>query len=687
VGRDSFDFRLLGDLAVIVDGEPRPLTAARQRGVLAMLLLSANRTVAARALIDGIWGDALPQHPDTALQIVISRLRASLGAASGRLLSTPGGYRIEVEADELDLSLAQAALARGDELRRDHDPERAVAVADAALARWTAEPLHDLVVFPFTGAARPRLRELRIALVELRNDVMLDCARHVEMLETIADWLREEPWRERLRAQQMLALYRCGRQVDALRAYDEYRERLVDELGVEPSHELRELHRDVLSHEPSLAPDVSVVGSSVPLWTSLVLPFVGRRAEVECIFAQLRVAATGRRSMVLVDGEVGIGKTRLVIEVARRVQRDVLVVPVTSNDALRPPLVGLARALVDATVAVPTDQVRVYLGDDPQAIAAVAPALAERLPELAFDGAVDDERLSRALESCAGALSARAPLMLVIDDLHRAGVATLWLLGRLIAADTTDRILVVGTSRSPASSSLRSAALEDLASRLERRHELMRIPLRGLDRESIERLLVWLDEPDAESASELLAEVTGGHPFFLSQVLSTDDWRHALVDPPHSVREFVRRRVHALGNAVEGLLVDASGLMIAFDVPLLAEISGVPRATTANLIDEAVAAGVLRAVDKGTFTFVHEVIRRALQDQLDDGGRARLHERIARTLDGRGIPPALMAWHWGNVPGAEAERQVARYAAATEPEIDVREPRAPESSVGDTLTT
>ena len=134
VGQSSHAFHVLGDVAVTIDGERRPLTAAKQRAALAILLLSANRTVSSTALLEGIWGTALPQHPETALQIVVSRLRVSLGVAADRLVSVPSGYRIDVAPDELDLARAQAAFAEGQRLRRENDPDHAADVLEGALA-------------------------------------------------------------------------------------------------------------------------------------------------------------------------------------------------------------------------------------------------------------------------------------------------------------------------------------------------------------------------------------------------------------------------------------------------------------------------------------------------------------------------------------------------------------------------
>jgi DNA-binding SARP family transcriptional activator len=628
-----------------------------------MLLLSANRTVSSASLVEGIWGAAVPQHPDTALQILVSRLRSCLGPAADRLVSGPSGYRIEVAADELDVSLAQLAFADGQLLQRANDPNRAAEVLDGALLRWTSEPLDDLAAFPFSEVARNRLRELRLSIYELRNDALLEAGRHVELLETIDEWISVEPWRERLRAQQVLALYRSGRQVDALRAYDAYRDRLVDELGVDPSRELCELHRDVLSHAPGLATGVGSIGSRIPLWTSLLLPFVGRDEEEESIFGRIHEVFAGSRTMVLVEGEPGIGKTRLILEVARRVQGDATVLSATANDSMRSAVVGIAHELVAALLRLPDDELRCCLGQWPRDLAAAVPALAGRFPDLVSadgDAAGRGPRLVNSVASCLTALSRRAPIVLLLDDLHQSGAPLLTLLGRLMVVDDQQRILVLATYQSQSANG--PLQLGDLAEQLERGGRLERMRLGGLDVAAVEQLLRRLGTREPTAKAQLLHEVTNGHPFFLGEILRHDDWQRALVDPPPSVREFVRRRVHALGDAEEGLLIDAAGLDVAFDVRLLAEITGLPPETTAALIDRAVTAGVLRTAGKGTFTFVHELCRRALIDPLDEERRVQLHQRIARSLEGRDVPAAVLAMHWRAVPGREAAERTFRSA-------------------------
>jgi predicted ATPase len=317
-------------------------------------------------------------------------------------------------------------------------------------------------------------------------------------------------------------------------------------------------------------------------------------------------------------------------------------------------------------VRLPDDELLRCLGRRPADLAAVVPALRERLaglvPPPTDDDAGPGRRLVSSVAHAMNALTRRAPVVLLLDDMHRSGAALLRLLGHLMVVDEQQRILVLATARS--SSPDRSSSLADLAEQLERRGYLDRMHLEGLAPASVERLLYRLGTHEPAADAQLLHEVTDGHPFFLGEILQTDDWQRALIDPPASVREFVWRRVHALGDAEEDVLVDAAGLGIAFDAQLLAEITTVPPATMTALLDRAFAAGILRTVDKGTYTFVHELGRRALLDRLDEHHRARLHRRIATALEHRDVPPGLVAAHWRLVPGHEAAGRTLRYARA-----------------------
>jgi len=245
-------FRVLGAVRVEVDAQAVKIAAPRQRALLALLLLSANRTVNSSNLIDSIWGEVPPQHPDTALHIVVCRLRRALGPVAKRLVRDSVGYRIEVGPDELDVTRAEVHAVAARRSYEAGDGRRAATEFDAALACWTGESLADVTNFPFYDGAARRLRELQLGIVESRNAAYLRCGRHLEVLPGIDSWIEANPWRERLRAHHMVALYRSGRQIEALAVYDDLRRLLLTDFGVDPCEDIQKLQIRILSRDPTL---------------------------------------------------------------------------------------------------------------------------------------------------------------------------------------------------------------------------------------------------------------------------------------------------------------------------------------------------------------------------------------------------------------------------------------------------
>ena len=230
------EFRLLGPLDVRGDdGVPVALGGPRPRALLGQLLLHPNEAVSTDRLIDAIWGDEPPASAQNALQVHIHALRSALG--SDRIVTRAPGYLLRVEDGELDVS-------RFEQLVRDGKPVE-------ALALWRGPALADLAFEPFAQAEASRLEERRLAALESRIDADLERGRHAEVAAELEALVAEHPHRERFRAQQMLALYRAGRQADALAAYRDARSSL-DELGLEPSAELRALEQRILRQDPEL---------------------------------------------------------------------------------------------------------------------------------------------------------------------------------------------------------------------------------------------------------------------------------------------------------------------------------------------------------------------------------------------------------------------------------------------------
>jgi DNA-binding SARP family transcriptional activator/ABC-type branched-subunit amino acid transport system substrate-binding protein len=252
----ALEFRILGPVEARLDGQAVNLGGARQRGVLALLLLNADAAVSSDRLIDELWGEDPPRDAGAALQAHISRLRKLVepdhGGEPRVIVTTSAGYMIRVGPGELDLRRFEQLV---DEGRRRLDAGDAAAAGEAlreALSLWRGRPLANLEMEAFAQQPIRDLDELWLDALEARIDADLQCGRHAELTRELAAVARRHPLRERLRAQLMLALYRSGRQAEALESYAELRRTLVDERGLEPGRELHELQEAILRQDPAL---------------------------------------------------------------------------------------------------------------------------------------------------------------------------------------------------------------------------------------------------------------------------------------------------------------------------------------------------------------------------------------------------------------------------------------------------
>jgi DNA-binding SARP family transcriptional activator len=248
------EFRILGPLEVVQDGRQLELGGARQRALLGVLLTRANEVVSTGRLIDELWGERAPQAPENALQYHVSRLRKLL--APSRAIVTMGqGYLIRVGRDERDLFRFERLVEEG----RQSPPQDAARLLREALALWRGSALADVAHESFAQAEIVRLEELRLAALERRIEADLALGRGAELVAELETLVHEHPLREGLRAQLMLALYRSGRQAEALDVYRQTRRLLVDELGIEPSPALHELEKAILHQDPELRPLIDAV--------------------------------------------------------------------------------------------------------------------------------------------------------------------------------------------------------------------------------------------------------------------------------------------------------------------------------------------------------------------------------------------------------------------------------------------
>ena len=393
------EFAILGPLEVRDGDRVVALGGPKPRALLALLLVNANETVSADRLAIGIWGEEAAADATRTLQVHVSRLRKALGGGEA-LVTSVGGYRLRVEPGALDAERFELLVADGGERLEAGDPERAAAVLRDALALWRGPALADVAAAPFAAAAIARLEEQRLAALEARLEADLARGRHAELVGELQQLTATHPARERLHAQLMLALYRSGRQAEALEAYRRAHRYLADELGLEPGAELRSLQAEILAQAPSLDAPVSGKITSLPTREG---PLLGRDDDVAAVIDLLKRDGA---QLVTLTGVGGVGKTSLAIEIAHRMS------------------VGLAGGAAFVALAPLTD-------------AAEVPGAALR----ALGGTVEPgEPATEAL--CR--LLAAGPRLVVLDNFeHLTGAATL--LTELIDAAPGVKLLV--TSR------------------------------------------------------------------------------------------------------------------------------------------------------------------------------------------------------------------------------------------------
>src|SRR5436190_6318329 len=257
------EYRILGPLEVAHQGEPVPLGRMKERLVLAVLLLHANEFVSRERLIDELWGPAPPPTAKKAVNVYISQLRKALGRNGHDPVTTAdGGYRLGVDDDELDVSRLRQLLATARERESAGELEAAAELLREGLGLWRGPTLSGLLLESHGREEISQLDELRLTALMDRIDCDLALGRHEEVLGELHVLVGEHPLRERLRAQQMLALYRADRQADALDAYQQARHDLIDELGIEPSESLQRLQQAILRHDPALEAPAGIAAAN-----------------------------------------------------------------------------------------------------------------------------------------------------------------------------------------------------------------------------------------------------------------------------------------------------------------------------------------------------------------------------------------------------------------------------------------
>jgi DNA-binding SARP family transcriptional activator len=633
------DFRILGPLEVISDRKVVDLGGPKQRTLLALLLLEANRVVSSDRLIEALWEETPPETAGKALQVYVSKLRKLLGKE--RVETKAPGYLLHVDADEFDLPRFQRLQQEGK--------------LQEALSLWRGPPLGEFAYERFAQAEIERLDELRLACLEERIERDLAVGRHAELVGELERLVNEHPLRERLRSALMLALYRSGRQAEALEAYQAARRKLVEELGIEPGRELRELEKAILKQDPSLD-FVSTSESADEAAEAASGAFVGREAELQELLAGLEDALAGRGRLFLLAGQPGIGKSRLAEELIRhaRARGARVLVGRCWEAGGAPAYWPWMQALRAYVRKVEPEALRAELGAGAVELVQIVPELREILTALPEPSGLESEgarfRLFDATTEFLRNASERRPLVVFLDDLHAADAASLLLLQFFARALASTRTLLVGAYRDvdPIPGQSLTAMLGEVA----REPVTRRLSLGGLgEREVAEYLELTASKIASPELGAALHDGTEGNPLFVGEIVrllsvegvpfeSASAVRLAI---PQSVRDVIARRLTHLSDECNRVLLLASVLGREFDLDALARLSGVSVEELLDTLDEAMAARVVADLPgaPGRLRFAHVLIRDTLYEGLTTARRVRLHRKAVEALE------AL----YGNEPG------------------------------------
>jgi DNA-binding SARP family transcriptional activator len=642
--------------------------SAKPRALVARLVIDLNRVVSADRLLEDIWPESPPGGADIALRSTVSRLRKRLrDAGIGRdLIKTrPAGYALDAEDDEIDAVEFERLVTDGQAALIDGQINRSALLLSEAVALWRGDAFGEFSAEPFARGESRRLEELRVAAVQARVEADLMLGRHSQLIGELEALTAAHPFRERLWGQRMLALYRAGRQADALRVYRDVRQSLIDELGLEPGPDLVRLEQDILAQRPQLdwvAPGLPPrpvrEDQQRPSGAgSLSVPFVGRDGGLERTNEWWRRVAGGPSELLLVAGESGIGKTRLVEKLAESVEADGAVVlwgrcdeePIGPYQPFAELIGTHLRGLPDAVVgALPTWRLT--------ELARLVPELGEHAPPRAPAEAADPQtERFRFFEAVTSTLieAARTQLvLLIVDDLHWADRATLLLLRHLLRAGASIGPSVVGIytdtvvgPRGP----LREL-LADLRRERRRAHE--RLTLGGLDEASVGALLT-ASGPASAGLARALHDLTDGNPLLIGELLrevdrtasatgsAADASMGSALFPemavPEAVKELVARRVSRLPEGVNRFLQIAAVAGTEFDAEVVADCAGMSADEVLDALDYAVEAGVLIEVAAvaDRYAFTHALFREAIYSELLRSRRVRFHDRIAGVIEER----------------------------------------------------
>lgn len=645
--------RLYGPLELEVGGrrlEARDLGGVKPRQLLTILLLERGHVVPKERLAELLWGDATPVNVAATLDTYASTLRHRLDPdrrRTGRYVRGGGGGLL-VPADVLDLDLDRfdRLLSDADEHARRGDRRTARTVLESALSLVRGEVLEEEPHAGWALRARERYAERALAARGAAAEHALADGDSAGALKHADTALEVDPMREAAHRVVMVACYRLGRQDEALRAFDRCRSVLADELGVDPLPETTALHAAILRHDEMLLDSPAPPPQRPPIpavHSGGDVPFLGRAAELAELSAAAERALGGAGGLVVVEGEAGIGKSRLVTELLDRLGPATVGVGKCAEADRDLPYVPLAAALRPILSAA--------VGD-----AGSLPALAEILPELPASGLPPETARVRALESAADLLRQAAPAMLFLDDLQWADASTVAALAYLHRRCSGHPVLLLVAMRSE---DVRS---DSPAAQLTATARVSLGPLKAAD----------LAPLGAGPETARLIARSGGNPLWLVELVragaGADD------GTPTRLAELIVARCRRAGPRAHRLLAAASVLGRPFSAELVAALVGDEPLRVVEQLEDLCARGLARPVGPA-FSFRHDLIADALAVEVSPARRRLLHARALRELESTGATPGELAGHavaaglpdpalrWSLVAAAAARRAWANVEA------------------------
>ena len=651
----------------------------RTRVLLAMLLVWRNRTVSLDALIDGLWPQVPPLSARSSLHAYVSRLRRTLAAAGPmaggeRLKRKPPGYELRTLDGEVDADRFERMLAVAETAMRDRRFASASATLGDALMLVRGPVLGECRDDAFAQAEVARLEAMKVRALERRVDAGLALGRHAALAGEVEGLVAAYPLHERFREQLMLALYRSGRQADALAAYQDAHRVLAEELGLAPGPGLRSMEAAILHQDPAI--DYAAPEPEPGSAARSQLPLVGRNRARQVLEEAWRRARSGERQLVVVEGESGIGKTRLATEVAATAGSggSEILLGRAVGDALVP-FLPFVEALSSHTARLGLDRLCSIAGPGAPYLAQLLPGLPapERRDAPGEAGAQASSHrylMFEAVVAMLNAIAAPTGAVLILDDLHQADPSTMQLLEHVARHQSPARLLVIGTVTTPPplAGVLLDLAADGLADQ---------ITLDGLCGEEVSELLAAVTGRNGGTPMGLaraVTDLTAGVPLFVVEMgkgLAELDTRQAQalagsLPVPERIQAIMKRRLSRVAPFVTSLLATASVIGGSFDASILAALCRQPESAVTGQLEAAVAAGLIHHDPAaGQYSFTHQLIQRTLLERVGAPTRARLQGELAHILIGpdapAGISPALVAYHFAQAARFHA-RQAVTYA-------------------------